>query len=62
MSIDKLEPFLGMTDRSPSIQTNLSFEIFKYLINQKRTLFMDDREIHMWYLDIWTEIDLEANM
>ena len=34
MSIDKLEPFLGDT-----YQSRPSFEIFKYLINQKKTVY-----------------------
>ena len=54
MSIDKLEPFLSDT----SYQSKPSFEIFKYLINRKLTLFMDDRQI-ICDNHIWTEIDLD---
>ena len=42
MSIDKLELFLVDT-----YQSRPPFEIFKYLIKKKKTLFIDDRE--MWY-------------
>ena len=53
MSIDKLEPFL-----SDTYQSRPSFEILKYLINQKRSCLMDDRKIRCDN-HIWTEIDLE---
>ena len=39
------------------IQTR--FEIFKYLIKEKKNLFMDDRMI-ICDTHIWTEIDLES--
>ena len=39
------------------IQTR--FEIFKYLIKEKKNMFMDDRMI-ICDTHIWTEIDLES--
>ena len=44
MSKDKLELFLG-----EAYQFRPPFEIFKYLNKRKKTLFIDDREIMIWY-------------
>ena len=70
MSIDKLEPFLGdeylyyvyRQVRAVfrwSVPIKTRFEIFKYLIKGKKSLFMDDRMI-ICDKHIWTEIDLES--
>ena len=54
MSIDKLEPFLG-----DMYQSRPDLKFLKYLIKEKKTLFMDDRMI-ICDTHIWTEIDLES--
>ena len=54
MSVGKLESIFRW-----HVPIQIRFEIFKYLIKEKITLFMDDRMI-IWDTHIWTEIDLKS--